>query len=586
MTSLSRLKQIWRLVKEREEHGIQKLFPSLTDLTMMDCPKLTDATILSERILLKGIQSSKLNFINTKFLTLNGIMGDDHNLIPEVDREGLNELTILHLSYSDSVEYLVDTTKQHVPDTTFTSLVELQLEGMRGLKRLCNGKFPKQFLQNLEKLTVQECPELEEVFEVDEICYSGGQNEPHLLKGSPPYFALQSLKVVNIFRCRNLKSIFSASLIQSLLLLEELWIKGCYRLKTLFTELENDGGETESSSHHLFLPRLTTLCIYHCARLEYVLPITLAQGLPRLETVKVSGCAELKQVFGVAKEQKILTPDVVCLTSLELRDCEDLECLADTTKENVPTCVMFTTLVELVMENMIGLKMLCNGQPPNGFLQNLEILIVEKCIDIFSLYPVAQNLKNLTIRDCEKLQKVFKTDELLNKEQENQALLLSNIEVLQLMSLTELRWILKGPIQYVSLRNLKVVRIEKCNKLESLFSASLIQSLRLLEKLYICDCDKLEIVFAELESEDETKSNMLLASAQSDLPRLQELKLHGLTNLSKFGPMGHHLLFPSLEVLEIKDCSQMITSFTIDSISTVHAKTKVIIYPILRKLFN
>ncbi|XVF79322.1 hypothetical protein PTKIN_Ptkin14bG0212100 [Pterospermum kingtungense] len=573
MDRVSRFKQIWRPAKEREEHDIQKLLPSLTDLTLVNCPELTDTTIHSEQIHLEGdIQPSKLMFINTKSLTLWRIMWDHHNLVPEVDREGLNELTVLHLSLSDSVEYLVDTTKEHVPDNVFTNLVELSLRGMGELRRLCNGKFPKRFLQNLEMLRLMECAELEEVFEIDEFHYNGGQN---LLKDSPPYFSLQSLKVVKIFECEKLKSLFSPSLIQSLQLLEELEITSCNELKTVFTELENDGGKTEPSSHDLHplcLPRLRTLTVYNCARLEYVLPITLAQGLQRLEIVEVSKCVELKQIFGVAKEQdgvenyiklpllnhlelrylptlssfgpenyigntpvleklivsrcpqlikctneeevnhhwlhlqKILTPDVEGLTFLKFTDCEDLECLVDTTKENMSTCVMFTTLVELVLQNMIGLEMLCNGQLPDGFLQNLEIL--------------------------------------------------------KLVSLTELRWMVKGPTEYVSMQNLKVVSIKKCNKLESLFAFSHIQSLRLLERLCISDCDKLKMVFAELESDDETESNKLLASAQSELPHLRKLKLRGLSSLSSFGPENYVIKAPALEYLEVTSCPRL-TNFSI-----------------------
>ncbi|XVF79155.1 hypothetical protein PTKIN_Ptkin14bG0197200 [Pterospermum kingtungense] len=609
MIGLSRLKQIWRPAMEREEHGIQKLFSSLTDLTLIDCPELIDTTIHSERAVLKGnIQSSKLNFISTKSLTLEGIMGDDHNLIPEMDREGLNELTVLDLRYSHSVEYLVDTANEHVPDTAFTNLVELRLLEMGGLKRLCNGKFPKRFLQNLEKLTFMRCRELEEVFQIDEFCYSGGQN---LLKGSPPYFSLQNLKVVKICTCRKLKSLFSASLIQSLQQLEELEIQGYNGLKTLFTELENDGAETESSSHDLHplcLPRLKTLCISDCARLEYVLPITLAQGLPRLETLTLIGSTELKQIFGVAKEQdgvehciklphlnhlelaylrdlrsfgpenyivkspalkkliisgcpqlmkctnqeefnnhwlhlqKILTLDVEGLTSLGLGGREDLECLVDTTKESVPICVVFSNLVELELKNMIGLKMLCNAQPPDGFLQNL---------------------KKLTVEDCGKLQEVFGIEELLYSRKGNQTPLLSTLESLRLLSVPELRWILKGPTQYVSLRNLKDVKIEKCNKLESLFSFCLIQSLRLLEKISISDCEKLEMVFAE--------SNKLLASAQSDLPRLQRLQLHGLTNLSSFGPQNYFIKAPALKSLKVTNCPRL-TNFNIQQDKPLQAK--------------
>ncbi|XVF79158.1 hypothetical protein PTKIN_Ptkin14bG0197500 [Pterospermum kingtungense] len=609
MIGLSRLKQIWGPAKEREEHGVQKLFPSLTDLTLIDCPELIDTTIHSEQAYLEGsIQSSKLNFINAKSLSLWNLMGDDYNLIPEIDREGLNELIVLDLRYSHSVEYLVDTTNEHVPDTAFTNLVELTLQEMGGLKRLCNGKFPKPFLQNLEMLSVEFCHQLEEVFQIDEFCYSEGQN---LLKGPSPYFSLRSLKVVKIDSCQKLKSLFSASLIQSLLLLEELRIGYCHELKTVFTDLENDGAETESSSHDLHLhplclPRLKTLFIHYCARLKYVLPITLAQGLPRLETLTLIGCTELKQVFGVAKEhdgverciklphlnqlelaylrdlrsfgpenyifkspalkkliisgcpqlmkctnqkefnnhwlhlQKILAPNVE--TSLGLTGCEDLECLVDTTKESVPICVVFSNLVELELKNMIGLKMLSNDQPPDGFLQNL---------------------KKLTVEDCGKLQEVFGIEELLYSRKGNQTPLLSTLESLWLLSVPELRWILKGPTQYVNLRNLKDVSVENCNKLESLFSFSLIQSLRLLEKISISYCEKLEMVFAE--------SNKLLAFAQSDLPRLQQLQLRGLTNLSSFGPQNYFIKAPALKYLIVTNCPRL-TNFNIQQDKPLQAK--------------
>ncbi|XVF77055.1 hypothetical protein PTKIN_Ptkin14bG0009200 [Pterospermum kingtungense] len=92
------------------------------------------------------------------------------------------------------------------------------------------------------------------------------------------------------------------------------------------------------------------------------------------------------------------------LTSLKLKDCKDLECLADTAEEKEPTSGMFTNLVELVMQNMIGLKMLCNiGEPPKGLLQNLEVLEVEECMDIVSLYLTGQNIKKLVVKDCRKL---------------------------------------------------------------------------------------------------------------------------------------------------------------------------------------
>lgn len=117
----------------------------------------------------------------------------------------------------------------------------------------------------------------------------------------------------------------------------------------------------------------------------------------------------------IIMDQKNLIPyvDLEGLTTLNLKGCKDLECLADTTEKHVATTTttpstssgMFTNLVELVMENMIGLKMLCNGEPPKAnFLSNLETLKVGNCSEIISLYPVARNLKTLFVKDCGKLQ--------------------------------------------------------------------------------------------------------------------------------------------------------------------------------------
>ncbi|XVE53032.1 hypothetical protein DITRI_Ditri02bG0172500 [Diplodiscus trichospermus] len=213
------------------------------------------------------------------------------------------------------------------------------------------------------------------------------------------------------------------------------------------------------------------------------------------------------------------------------------------------------------MQNMNGLKMLCNGRPPKGFLQNKEMLNVENCPKIVSLYPVAQNLKALIVEECEKLEEVFRIDEFHYNREENQAsLLLSKLVFLKIDSVPELRWIIKGPTQYVGLGKLQNVRIEKCNSLESLFSFSLIPSLTLLEKLRIIDCDKLETVFGDLESDGETESNKLLASAQ-ELPRLEVLKLCGLRKLRSFGPQNYLINAPALEEFEVADCP-LFSNFT------------------------
>ncbi|XVF77034.1 hypothetical protein PTKIN_Ptkin14bG0007400 [Pterospermum kingtungense] len=328
MEGLPQLKQICRPTMQRSQYCIllsqlQELLPSLTELTFRDCPRLNGAMVIPKVANLEGIQLSKLNdalFTNTENLSLKRIY-DVHNLIPEVDREGLNKLTVLKFQNCSFFEYLIDRTKENVPNSTFTNLAELSLTHMHSLKMLCNGQFPRGFLQNLKELIVERCDELQELFKID--C-SWEENRSQPLSNLDHYFSLQSLKVVNIFKCRKLKSLFSPSLFQSLLQLEELKIEDCAELKTLFAELESVG-ETEANSHlhPLCLPRLTTLNISFCERLEYVLPITLAQGLPQLESARVVECRQLKQVFGgVAKEHDGVEHCIMLPRLRDLQLCE------------------------------------------------------------------------------------------------------------------------------------------------------------------------------------------------------------------------------------------------------------------------
>ncbi|MBA0669510.1 hypothetical protein Goklo_029666, partial [Gossypium klotzschianum] len=198
----------------------------------------------------------KDSFKTSKQLRLSKIQ--DHNLVPEANEDGLNGVTSLQLK-----KCLVDTTAtatKNGPTSAFSHLETLFISAMPRLEALCKGQPPQGFLKNLKDLEIEEC-------------------------------------------CK-LKSLFSPSLIQSLVLLEELKIRCCDELKTLFADPEIDGEiESKPSSLPLRLPKLNTLSIKGCAKLEYVVPITLAQGLPALESLWVSSCGALKQVFGMPNEQ-------------------------------------------------------------------------------------------------------------------------------------------------------------------------------------------------------------------------------------------------------------------------------------------
>ncbi|XVF79138.1 hypothetical protein PTKIN_Ptkin14bG0195800 [Pterospermum kingtungense] len=154
---------------------------------------------------------------------------------------------------------------------------------------------------------------------------------------------------------------------------------------------------------------------------------------------------------------------------------------------------------------------------------------------------------------------------------------------LETINLGDLIWqyIWKGSIQVVVINNLRKLEVCKCNSLTFIFSVTLARNLPQLSTLIIRRCEKVRIIVnddistssAQGHEEDEqgvkNEKEMLIL-----FPKLEDLTLEELPSLTSFIPVGYHLLFPSLKELGLHSCFDMITSFTMDSISLVHAKTK------------
>ncbi|XVF03889.1 hypothetical protein REPUB_Repub05bG0032100 [Reevesia pubescens] len=508
-----------------------------------------DKVLLTVRTLkINEFSSSSLSvfenlFCNMETLSLENIVMEHKNLVPNVDHRGLNELTSLELAFCKDLEYLIDTKQKQGPTTAFSSLAALKVKEMTCFKGLCHGQPPMRFLQKLETLTINDCPKLQWVFQMDEmtnittIKAELEENQAITLSNlrrlnlwslpelrciwkEPIYRVnLRSLETMIICECHKLTYLFSPSVAQSLVHLEDLEISRCDSLEHLITEAENEDEGVHAYKELLCNAKnLTLIQVMHHKNL---IPNVDPEGLNEL-------------------------------AFLELEDGKELECLIDTTHQgHVSTTAAFLNLVELVIENMIGLKMLCNGQFPKGFLQKLEKLETRNCMEMVSLSLGLQNLKEVKVINCVQLQEVFEIDDsTLHNPKEKQAVLLSTLTHLELESLPELKCIWKGLTQYISLQSLKVAKISHCNRLNYLFSPALAQSLMLLEKLKIDHCDGLEHITKELESGDEIDSDGPLS-----LPKLKTLKLRDCPRLKYV----FQIPLLALQILVVSSCPQLKT---------------------------
>ncbi|XP_040942764.1 uncharacterized protein [Gossypium hirsutum] len=585
-----KLKQVFRVANDSMLQYQQSL-RSLSSFSITDCPLLTDSVVHleAEKASIKGVRLSafKDSFKTSKELRLSDIK--DHNLVPEANEDGLNGVTSLQLENCEDLECLVDTTAtatKNGPTSAFTHLETLFIEDMDGLEALCKGQPPQGFLKNLKHLEVRECCKLQVL---GELLHDGEQNQEHplsnlqslklyqlpalrwIFKGSPHSFTLQILKVVYINGCGKLKSLLSPSLIQSLVLLEQFEIQHCNELETLFADPEIDG-EIESkpsslplclpklktlsiegcakleyvvpkpSSLPLRLPKLNTLSIEDCAKLEYVVPITLAQGLPALESLSVSCCDELKQVFGMPNEQDgVQHHGSLLLPSLQYLELDGLRNLTSFVPQNY--IVKAPSLKRLGANDCPKVINIPIQQANN----QLELTIQKTGLSVFkellcntndlSLYNIGDH-KNLVpdLIDLEHLDGL--TSLCIYGWQDGECL----VDISQAMM--DFKYNDQSPKCF--LQNLKILRVSDCKDLSKIFRMddgieSNAYYLSNLEILGVYGCSSLEYVFPH--------------ASVGVFSSLREVYLFGLRNLRSIVGGNNFLEAPILEILHIWKCS-------------------------------
>ncbi|KAJ0044357.1 hypothetical protein Pint_04530 [Pistacia integerrima] len=285
---------------------------------------------------------------------------DCENIVPTIDPMGLIELKSLQLRYCRELKRIVDASMQQVPATAFSNLVELSLEDLRDLREICHdGRPPKEFLEKLEsvyvirchdmytlfptmllqrlhklkKADIGYCNKLQEVFELEGLCHSGEENlvllssleELTLLylpelrciwKGPTQYLRLKSLKKFEVGECNRLTYLFSLSLAQSLIQLEEVIVDDCERLEHIVSEVEDNKGEENvvaANGNDILLPKLRKLRLSCLPRLISLCPKNYKSTWPTtLEELVLRGFGNFAPSFIVVLEAVMKTAFEVC----------------------------------------------------------------------------------------------------------------------------------------------------------------------------------------------------------------------------------------------------------------------------------
>ncbi|KAI5408634.1 hypothetical protein KIW84_054466 [Lathyrus oleraceus] len=369
---------------------------------------------------------------------------------------------------------------------------------------------------------------------------------------------------------RKIKSIFVLS-IAPRMLLETLIIKGCDELKHIIIDTEDHDNADDNNLDNVF-PKLKVLSIIDCIRLEYIFghynddhqnDIEVHLHLPALECLHLSTLQNLAAMC--PKQYHTTFPP---LKELVLDNClqvADMKSIGDFISHHLVSRSVDGTITKKLSGNMeyllalerLGLykskveSIFCvnevNQQQINLVLQKikLEDLYVVTCLFVGPKNSfVFQNLITIQIVRCEKLQVIF-SDSILR--------CLPQLHDIMIIECDELKHIIEDDLENKKMSNssssrtcfpkLNVLVVKKCNKLKCVFPISVCNELPELKCLIIREADELEEIFKS-EGEENQKAKIL------------NLKYVAFVNLpSLFQTQG--IQFQTVESRFVIDCQKL-----------------------------
>ncbi|KAK1584025.1 hypothetical protein Q3G72_029159 [Acer saccharum] len=514
----------------------------------------------SRLLKIRGIEATSLItfkalYENVEYLELVGIKGCCQNMVPSIDM----------------------TQQQDVPSNAFSNLMDLSLDSV-GLREICSGgRPPRGFLENLETLkisschsmsclfpswvliqrlgklkevTVSECRELEDVFQLEGLSYAKEnpfllsslesillhkvENLRYIWKGPTQQVSLHSLTVVKVKWCNELRYLFTLSLARSLLQLEQLTVKYSNSLEHIVEIKEAEENVGGGGGNNVMFPKLRKLKLggglpnfinffdsenYSSTwpalqELSLYLPLnSITSFATQLEANMLQTSKEKLRVLEVG------ISDHLCNTVLTqlihgFQNLEELKIWDCRVQMLSQLELSLPSLKELHLVGLEELECLCKGPMYLLSLPNLKILKVDSCNRLRHMFSpsLARNfmqLEDLSIAYCGELEQIFNEDDAaeynqtLSKDHLQWPLLFPNLSLIHIRRCDKLKSMFPVSMAHLlSLQNLTTLKLDTCHGLTHLFSSTLARNLLQLESIYIEDCGELEQIIVEDHTED------------------------------------------------------------------------------------
>ncbi|GKV44824.1 hypothetical protein SLEP1_g51972 [Rubroshorea leprosula] len=339
--------------------------------------------------------------------------------------------------------------------------------------------------------------------------------------------------------------------------------------------------EWHTSITYLCVGKLKKLIIQGCDNLEYLFSSSIARGLVMLSQVEIRECKRMREIIvtGNAEEKEnlifpqlnfLLLEDLQnivgfysgncivefpSLKQLQVLNCPELEgfivknfASTNVTADKQPFFneqVAFPNLESLTLTHLKNLDIIWHNQFHANSFGKLKSLTVRNCEKLSTVFPsvdmlgrIWKSLEELIISNCGSLEVVFGIAEFNVKQ--THAIIDTKLRELNIDGLPRLKYVWnKDPQGILTFHSLELVVIERCDRLKFLFPASIGKSLSQLQKLHLVRCGVEEIVTMGEQG--------IEAIVNFEFSRLSCLKLEQLPRLQCFHPRKHTAAWPKLK---------------------------------------
>ncbi|XP_058764086.1 uncharacterized protein LOC131637512 isoform X2 [Vicia villosa] len=545
-------------------------------------------------------------------LRLTRIEGEWRNIIPDIVHmdHGMNDLVELGLCSMSQLKFLINTKHPHSQvSNVFSKLVVLRLTEMENLKELCNGALSVDSFKSLESLSIEDCKQLQSLSGIANQCNLKSVSLtrcPMLISlfevlTSHNLVLLEKLEVID---CENLEYLIkderkweicdSNSSNPMFMKLKVLEILGCPKFEKIIPLI---------SAHDL--PALKSIKVERCEKLNYIFGQYVELG--SLEDMELGCVPNLIDIFPECNRTMSFSTNRSSPISISASEptthSNTIKCsilswtdryccgkkLRSTTSSKIPLIDEHQPHTKLMKSNSNCLsiniwelyKILCNVKKivltdlmkiKSVFVLSfapmlLEVLIIKRCHELKHIIidtgdhdstggnnygNVFPKLKELVVDDCMQLECIFGHYNNDHPNHTERIFCVNEVNEQQVNSgLKNILCPFAGPKNSFALLNLTKITIIGCEKLQIIFSDSILRCLPQLDELMIGDCEELKHIFQD------DLENQNMSSSTTCFPKLKALSVQKCNKLKYVFPVSICNQLPELKILFITEAKEL-----------------------------